>query len=426
METPPLTDTTSRFGAASRVLLAAFCAAGALTIPSSAQQLMVGGPDTFIRRTLPVIEDFSVVGACGGIVESMVGVGELTFIGDVSGVIYLHEPGVGVNYAFPASNDAVALAATGSDLFVGGSDGSIEVYSLSSYSLLETLAGPVGLRALTVYSGQLLAAGDSGEIFTKSAFSSEPFTLLGSTGMPVTAIVGEGSHLVLGGPGGVVRRFSYTTLAVSETFTVGSDVAALGVSLDQVLVAGSEGIVRRIDPEDGTVLDAMSVGSSVRGLALTAGDKPAFSYCYGVTCPCGNSDAEAGCANSRGRGARIATAGTASVLADDLKLFITGAPANTTTIVFMGNGLASGASLGDGLLCIGSGSGLQRFSAKQTGVFGSLVIEDIRQTAMSEFGPAFQVAAGSTWSFQAWYRDVNGPCGSASNSSNSALVVFEP
>lgn len=411
--------------------LAAGIAAGALLLapPAPAQHLMVGGPDTLIRRTLPVTDAFDIVGACGGIVESMVAVGDITYIGDLSGLIYVHDPAVGVGYAFNSGNDAVALASDGQRLFVGGSNGSVESYDLGTETLLDVWRGPVGLRALTLVGSDLFAAGDGGVIVSTSVQGEGTFDLFASVGTPVTAMTSDGEALLAASSTGAaaasITRVDLASQAVTATFAVASDATALGVNLGQLLVAGSDGIVHRVDRTDGTVFDSMTVGSSVRALALTDGFPPAFSYCYGDFCPCGNDDSLAGCVNSTGRGARLAAAGTNSVAADDLALFMTGAPSFTTAIGFMASGFAL-TPLGDGLLCVGGNEGIQRLGAMQTNEHGALVIDGIRELAETQFGSAFQVMAGAEWHFQVWYRDAIGPCGSASNATNSGRVVFAP
>ncbi|QDV04940.1 hypothetical protein Poly30_04350 [Planctomycetes bacterium Poly30] len=396
----------------------------ALLAPTgSAQQLLVGGPDTIIRRALPVSGAFDIIGACGGIVESMVSVGDMTYIGDRSGILYVHDPAVGVQYSFNTQNDAAALASDGQRLFVGGSDGSVECYDLTTELLLGTWRAPAGLRALTRVGHDLFAAGDSGVVTRASLLGGGNFQTFGDAAMPVTAMTSDGSALLLGSATGTISRMDLGLGSITGSFQIGSDVTALGMSLDQLLVAAESGIVRRVDPVDGTVFDSHEVGSSVRALSLTDGVQPGVTYCYGVQCPCGNDDPLAGCVNSTGRGARLALAGTSRVSSDDLALYITGAPANSTTIVFMGDGSGLG-TVGNGLLCVGGSVGLQRFDAGQTNAFGAYLVDGVAQQSMAQFSSSFQITAGSTWHFQAWYRDSGGACGASSNVTNSSIIGF--
>lgn len=397
--------------------------ASVLLATTSAQHLIVGGPDTVIRRAVPVSSEFDVVGACGGIVESMVAHGDVTYIGDRSGLLYRYDPSVGVSYAFNVSNDAAALATDGHRLFVGGSDGSIESYDLATESLLETWRGPAGLRALVVAGTNLYAAGDSGLVSKTGLFGSGDFSTFFDAATPVTALVADQAVLVVGSGTGLVQSVVLGTGAVSSTFQVQTDVTAMGINLGNLLVGSADGTIRRVDLVDGTAFDATLVGSSISAIALTAGEPPVWSYCYGIQCPCGNDDPLAGCVNSTGRGARLTAAGTASASTDDFVLYMTGAPAHATTVFFMGS-RGTVAPLSAGVLCIDPAFGIQRFGALQTNQFGALSLGGIGAQARDSFSAAFQITAGSDWHFQAWFRDSSGPCGASSNTTNTAQLQF--
>lgn len=157
----------------------------------------------------------------------------------------------------------------------------------------------------------------------------------------------------------------------------------------------------------------------------------ATPYCFGdgsgTPCPCDNYGAGgAGCGNSVGGGfqggALLYNFGGASVGAGDTALYCVHLPKNKFGLVYFGSksfptgGL--GTPFGDGLRCLGGT--LQRFGAHSTGASGSLV----------ELDPAAQfptmIVAGSTWHFQAWYRDPSGPCGGGFNLSNALRITFAP
>ncbi|MFT5154100.1 MAG: hypothetical protein ACI841_004107 [Planctomycetota bacterium] len=48
------------------------------------------------------------------------------------------------------------------------------------------------------------------------------------------------------------------------------------------------------------------------------------------------------------------------------------------------------------------------------------------QESRTSFGAAGCISAASTWHFQAWYRDPQGPYGSGFNLSNAVSVAFAP
>ena len=65
------------------------------------------------------------------------------------------------------------------------------------------------------------------------------------------------------------------------------------------------------------------------------------------------------------------------------------------------------------------------FSIEATDSSGSFSVgPGLGQIAATSFQTP--IAAGSTWVFQAWYRDPFGPCGGGSNFSSTAQVTFQP
>jgi len=150
-----------------------------------------------------------------------------------------------------------------------------------------------------------------------------------------------------------------------------------------------------------------------------------YGNCVGPA-PCGNEDAFGGCANSTGLGARLGSTGSVSVASDDLVLRATFVPPNRIGLLFMGASRIS-APLGDGFLLAGAaGGGLYRFQPHSSGPGGVLTLGPGIATVSASLPPGGQVAAGSTWHFQAYYRDQNGPCGSGSNLSSALRVQFQP
>ena len=153
------------------------------------------------------------------------------------------------------------------------------------------------------------------------------------------------------------------------------------------------------------------------------------SYCECVVAPtCGNASPDSGCLNSTGQGALLSAqgapalhlAGTSQALAFEL----TQIPANQFAILFMGPGTAT-AVLGDGRLCVGTGSvGLFRFDPKQADGSGRVTWDDIPGYVAANFPPEAQFAVGEQWYFQGWHRDPNGPCGTGSNLSQGVAVLF--
>jgi hypothetical protein len=150
-------------------------------------------------------------------------------------------------------------------------------------------------------------------------------------------------------------------------------------------------------------------------------------YGSGITgCPCSNNDGHGGCLNSTGQGAVLAACGTNSVSADDLVLEGRWLPPSVNSLAFMGQGTAT-FFLGDGLRVVapGSGSGLYRFPVHQASngvvTYGPGLVASAMNHPL-----AGQIQSGQTWNFQLWYRNVGGPCGTGSNTTNAVSVVFAP
>lgn len=130
--------------------------------------------------------------------------------------------------------------------------------------------------------------------------------------------------------------------------------------------------------------------------------------------------------NSAGAGAMISHTGSMSVAANDLLLLSSGAPAHAFGTFFYG---AQGTQVpfGDGYLCVAPGA---------LGVFRLLPIQvadgagstqrhlDLSQPPAGG-GPGL-IQIGSTWHFQHWYRDVQGPGGTGFNLTDGLSVTFCP
>jgi hypothetical protein len=148
-----------------------------------------------------------------------------------------------------------------------------------------------------------------------------------------------------------------------------------------------------------------------------------FCFCA-VAAPCGNVDPAAGCANSTGAGALLTGSVGSSVLLDDLVLTVTGLPASTFNLLFMGPTPFAPVPFGDGLRCVTGG--LYRYPIAAATPGGTAVFTGIVTYANSTFPAAGSIVAASTWHFQDWYRDSAGPCGTTYNVSNALSVTFTP
>jgi len=151
------------------------------------------------------------------------------------------------------------------------------------------------------------------------------------------------------------------------------------------------------------------------------------TYCYGGEgdCPCGGSYAQGGCPNSTGVGAIASGSGTGSIADDDLVLTAIQLPPNKPVIWFMAP-RTNRYPLADGLLCVHPGElKIIRFppslsNGDGVNTFGPGVV----QASIDHPVAIAEIKPGSTWNFQCYYRDPQGPCGSGANTTNAVRVEF--
>ncbi len=144
------------------------------------------------------------------------------------------------------------------------------------------------------------------------------------------------------------------------------------------------------------------------------------AFCFGVTCPCANDDAEGGCSNTSGRGARLSASGSLQIANRDLALNLDRLVPGQPTVVLSGS-LGAPWMFGDGLSC------LNLANAAFLAVPGCADAQGLLYVGPNLFDPAAEPAPGSTLYFQAWYRDpVGAPCGSGFNLSNALGLQFVP
>jgi hypothetical protein len=408
-----------------------FGAALVLALPSLARadDLFVGSPTTLIQRGNPYSGDFSTVGACGGQAQSMTLDGDRLLVGDPTGRIYQKLPSDNfVSFLFEVPNDAQALAMHAGNLLVGGSDGTILRVDAQSGAVLATLDVPVPVSALLVL-GDDVYAGSSFGIVEKGNALTGGFQFWGTCGGPVNSLASDATALILGSSIGQIYRVNFATQQLEGNFAAGNDAEAIAIQDGDLVVAGSDGSIRRLVPTTGAFRGAFESAVPVSSLAVLPEAQPGVIYCYGGGCPCGNNDPDGGCAHSGGFGARLSGSGTASVAADDLRLFAFHMPLNRLSRFYMSQHTTM-IPLGDGLLCAGGGgSGYPplRFPAQSSGPAGSISLpEHIVAYNAQHFPNIGQILPGATWHSQVWYRDPAGPCGQHFNTSNSYAVTFVP
>ncbi len=152
------------------------------------------------------------------------------------------------------------------------------------------------------------------------------------------------------------------------------------------------------------------------------------SYCFGLGCPCGNDDPDAGCGNTgfdgnATTGSLLSSSGSTSVGADDLVIRGSGVNAGTSGLLFAGTTRIN-APFGDGQRCVGGQT--FRYPVRAADGAGVITYGPNELVAISQnFAAAGQVNVNSTFHYQLWYRDPMSPCGNAFNTSNALTVQWQ-
>ncbi len=120
--------------------------------------------------------------------------------------------------------------------------------------------------------------------------------------------------------------------------------------------------------------------------------------------------------NSVGPGAFMSTAGSSSLVLNDLVLETGGLPAGTFGVYVIG-GEQAFTPLGSGSLCLGGSLGRLGVTLSTGGGTANLPLD------VSAIGGAVSIAAGETWRFQHIYRDTD-PAGPTFNASDAIRATF--
>jgi hypothetical protein len=173
------------------------------------------------------------------------------------------------------------------------------------------------------------------------------------------------------------------------------------------------------DPTNFFIFDIWSVGADNARIerAQASNGYLCTSLSAGASCPCANpGEGLQGCDNSTGAGAVLELAGSTSVAADALTFSAFNLPPNTSALLFQGTASTAAATFGAGLRC--AGGAITRLGVRTASASGSAV-----------WGPGLAALGGWTPNtsrvFQAWYRNLAGPC-STFNLSSARLVDFAP
>ena len=172
---------------------------------------------------------------------------------------------------------------------------------------------------------------------------------------------------------------------------------------------------------DGTPLTTInSFGIDAEGELLVIGNFPSAVFRVIPAPTCGTSNFCVTSPNSVGAGALITSAGTTSFASNDFQLEVNDLVPGQFALCYYGANDIQVPFM-DGYRCIGG----------QTRRINPPVLASVtgflrREIDLGNQSGSNQITPGSTWHFQAWYRDPNGPGGSGANLSDALTATFCP
>jgi len=395
----------------------------------TARDLFLGSSTTVVYRADAVTGSQEIIGACGGSVQSMAIVGSDLYLGASSGSIYRWNEVLGFpELAFATEGDALSMVAHGSELLIGSTDGMLRRYDPASGTLLGSVSVGLPVHALCFQngpqSGDLIAGSVSGILLQGDPVSGG-FQFVGTCGADVNALVSHDFQVFAADAAGQVWRFESFGMTLVDSITLPEPASALAYLKGDLVAAAQSGNVRRVALFTGSVKASFDVGLPVDAMALPDFSEPGVVVCTGTACPCDNFDQDNGCANSSGFGAELLAFGSRSVAQDDLGFYAYDLPPNVFGLFMMGPDTQFTA-WGAGVLCISSGGySTYRFPIQHSGPGGTLLLgPGLVALSDATFTKQGLIAPGTTWYFQALFRDPQGPCFTV-NSSPAYGVTFE-
>lgn len=174
------------------------------------------------------------------------------------------------------------------------------------------------------------------------------------------------------------------------------------------------------------LLITAAVFSGVDRASAQAPNTTAFCFCNSAApAPCGNYYPAGGCWNSIGAGAIMTSSGTTSVSADDLVLTTVQMPPNHPGLLVMAPNFIPATPFFDGVRCFTGPA--YRLQPQSTGPSGQWTNgPGLSAYTIANLPPPAWILSGSTFTFQSWFRDPLGPCGTNGNTSNAMMASFVP
>jgi len=406
-----------------------------LAAPASAADLFVGSSNSLIAQASPPNGALTTITGCAGSIAGLAGEsGELYAAATIGHIFRFRQDAQQVHgWAAMPQETFVGLALRGHEILVATADSQVIALDRARGTELRRWTTPFQITSLFADRGEAFAGTSFGVVMRLEDDLS--VGLLGGCGSAILAMAASDSELFLGSTGGIVWRVDRSTGFVTTSFAVIGEPTGLAFDQGNLFVGTPEGDVHTYAAASEALVASRAWGSPISALVMSA-PSAGTAYCFSSAsvCPCGASDWQGdfgGCPSILGIGARLVTYGSASVSGDDLELAVVDLPPTTMGRFYMG-GAPAQIPFGNGLLCAGSGGyGQHRFPAQPallaTTSHGAFRFgPGIAAHSAQFFGALGTIQPGSTWRFQAWFRDVQNPCGGGFNTSNATSVTFEP
>lgn len=406
-------------------------AAAALATPAAANDLFVGSLNTSFAKASPPTAAFQPLGACGGVVAGLAGDGGELFLAAQFELLYRYRADTQQTEVWSSANNEqlVGIAVRGHEVLVATASAKVIAYDRARGTFLRQWDLPVAPTTISADRGQVWVGTSFGLVMELLDDGTTGF--LGGCGASIQGIAASSTELFLGASGSLVWRVDRATGFVTSSFPVVADPTAVAYDQGRLFVGTASGLVYTYDVGTASLIATRDWFNPVSAM-WTGTPAAGVGYCFGEwsACPCGAGDPLGGCPSHVGIGARLVTYGSASVAADDLELAVLDLPRTTLGRFYMGGAVAQ-VPFGNGLLCAGSGGyGQFRFPvqpAQTSGFLGAFRFgPGIVAHSASHFGPLGAIQVGSSWHFQAWFRDAQNPCGGGFNTSNATTVTFQP
>lgn len=251
-------------------VLACLAFAGA----AAASDLLVGGSTGIMQRGHPVQGNFQFYGTCGGPIDSMTMLGTKLYLGTDFGVVYVYDTLADqVTNSFNVGNDITGLAVHNGQLLVSNSAGIIRRVNPVTGAVLATYNANMQVEAMVQLDGYLYVGGAAGSVHRADAdvgtFSY--FTCFCNGPINAMAIIGERLY-VMDTFNNVLNFRLSDGMWDGQFFSLPAAATAMVAEGSQLLIASANGTIRRVNPASGQVLATMGATVNVQSMLLRNND----------------------------------------------------------------------------------------------------------------------------------------------------------